>query len=185
MANYKDYITNAKPELEKAFRFLEGELAKIRTSRASPSLVEDIEVNAFGQKFPLKQLGAISTPSNSQIQIQPWDASYIEPIEKAIAQSGLGMSAVVDKTSIRLNLPLLTEEYRNSLAKMLGEKAEATKQTMRRDREDAWNKIQAACKAKEISEDDKFRGKDELQKVVDDYQEKIKALVEKKKNELV
>ena len=160
-------------------------MAKIRTSRASPALVEDIEVNAFGSKFPLKQLGAISTPSNSQIVIQPWDISYIEPIEKAISQTGLGMSAVVDKNLIRLNLPLLTEEYRNALSKTLGEKAEQTKQTMRRAREDAWNKIQDAQKAKQLTEDDKFRGKDELQKLVDDYQEKIKALVEKKKNELI
>ncbi len=185
MANYKDFINNAKPEIEKAFKFLEGELAKIRTSRASPALVEDIEVNAFNQKFPLKQLGAISTPSTNQIVIQPWDTSYIEPIEKAISQSGLGMSAVVDKNIIRLNLPLLTEEYRLALSKTLNEKAEQTKQTMRRCREDAWNKIQAAKIAKEISEDDKFRGKDELQKVVDDYQEKIKTLVEKKKKELI
>ena len=95
------------------------------------------------------------------------------------------MSAVVDKNLIRLNLPLLTEEYRNALSKTLGEKAEQTKQTMRRAREDAWNKIQDAQKAKQLTEDDKFRGKDELQKLVDDYQEKIKALVEKKKNELI
>ncbi|MCX6724366.1 MAG: ribosome recycling factor [Candidatus Staskawiczbacteria bacterium] len=182
---YKEFIDKVKPELEKSFKFLEGELAKIRTSRASPTLVEDIEVSAFGSKFPLKQLGAISTPATNQIVIQPWDASYIEPIEKAISQSGLGMSCVVDKNVIRLNLPLLTEEYRMSLGKIINEKAEQTKQVMRRQREDVWNKIQAAQKAKEISEDDKFRGKDELQKVVDDYQEKIKKLVEKKKNELV
>lgn len=184
MSSYKDFINSVKPEFDKAYKFLEGELAKIRTSRASPALVEDIEVNAFGQKFPLKQLGSISTPSNNQIAIQPWDASYIEPIEKAISQSGLGMSAVVDKNMIRLNLPLLTEEYRNTLSKTLNEKAEQSKQTMRRAREDAWNKIQAAQKDKQISEDDKFRGKDELQKVVDEYNEKIKQLVERKKSEL-
>jgi ribosome recycling factor len=184
MASYKEFIDKVKPEFEKSFKFLEAEIAKIRTSRASPALIEDIEVNAFGQKFPLKQLGAISTPSNNQIVIQPWDTSYIEPIEKAIASSGLGMSAVVDKTVIRLNLPLLTEEYRNSLAKIIGEKSEQTHQVMRRIREDAWNKIQTAQKAKEISEDEKFRGKDELQKVVEDYQGKIKTLV-KKKQELV
>lgn len=182
--SYKEFIDKAKPEFEKAFKFLEGELAKIHTSRASPALVEDIEVNAFGSKFALKQLGAISTPQTNQIVIQPWDTSYIEPIEKAIAQSGLGMSAVVDKNVIRLNLPMLTEEYRLALGKTLNEKAEQTKQVIRRQREDAWNKIQAAQKAKEISEDDKFRGKDELQKVVDEYQEKIKKLIDKKKNEL-
>lgn len=183
--SYKEFIDKAKPEFDKAFKFLEGEIAKIRTSRASPALVEDIEVNAFNQKFSLKQLGAISTPQVNQIVIQPWDTSYIEPIEKAISQSGLGMSAVVDKNVIRLNLPTLTEEYRNALAKTLNEKSEQSRQTIRRIREDAWNKIQAAQKAKEISEDDKFRGKDELQKVVDEYNEKIKNLVEKKKNELI
>ncbi len=183
--SYKEFIDKVKPEFEKSFKFLEGELAKIRTSRASPSLVEDIEVSAFGQKFTLKQLGSISTPSTNQITIQPWDTSYIEPIEKAIQQSGLGMSCSVDKNLIRLNLPMLTEEYRLSLGKILNEKAEQTKQVMRRQREDAWNKIQTAQKEKLISEDDKFRGKDELQKVVDDYQERMKTLVEKKKNELI
>lgn len=182
---YKEFIDKVKPEFEKAFKFLEGELAKIRTSRASPALVEDIEVNAFGSKFALKQLGSISAPQTNQLVIQPWDTSYLEPIEKAISQSGLGMSSAVDKNVIRLSLPLLTEEYRQQLTKTLNEKAEQTKQTIRRWRDDAWNKIQAAQKAKEISEDDKFRGKDELQKVVDEYHEKIKNLVEKKKGEII
>lgn len=185
MSTYKEFIDKVKPEFEKSFKFLEGEIAKIRTSRASPALVEDVEVDAFGSKFTIKQLGAISTPQTNQIVIQPWDASYIEPIEKAISRSGLGMSCAVDKNVIRLNLPMLTEEYRNALGKTLNEKAEQTKQVIRRQRDDAWNKIQAAQKEKLISEDDKFRGKDELQKLVDDYQEKIKSLVEKKKNELM
>lgn len=183
--SYKELIDKVKPEFDKSFKFLEGELAKIRTSRATPALVEDIDVTAFGQKFPLKQLGAISTPSTNQIVIQPWDVSYIEPIEKAIGNSGLGMSCVVDKNLIRLNLPMLTEEYRLSLSKVLNEKAEQAKQVIRRQREETWNKIQDAQKAKEITEDDKFRGKDELQKIVDDYQEKIKTLIEKKKTELM
>lgn len=183
--SYKEFIDKVKPEFEKTLKFLDQEIAKIRTSRASPALVEDIEVSAFGSKFPIKQLGAISTPQTNQIVIQPWDASYIEPIEKAIAQSGLGMSCAVDKNLIRLNLPMLTEEYRTSLGKILNEKGEEARQVVRRQREETWNKIQAAQKAKEMSEDDKFRGKDELQKVVDDYNEKIKNLVEKKKQELV
>lgn len=185
MPSYKEFIDKVKPELEKTFKFLEQEIAKIRTSRASPALVEDIDVNAFGSKFTLKQLGAISTPQTNQIVIQPWDASYIEPIEKAISQSGLGMSCVVDKNIIRLNLPMLTEEYRKTLEKILNEKAEQARQVVRRQRDDVWNKIQAAEKAKEISEDDKFRGKDELQKVVDDYNKKIKDLVDKKTKELI
>ncbi len=184
MNSHKEFIDKVKPEFEKAFKFLEGELAKIRTSRASPALVEDIEVNAFNQKFALKQLGAISTPQTNQIVIQPWDASYIEPIEKAIAQSGLGMSSAVDKNLIRLNLPLLTEEYRQQLVKTLNEKGEQSRQTIRHWREDAWNKIQDAFKEKKLSEDDKFRGKDELQKLIDEYNKKIKDLIEKKSKEV-
>jgi len=182
--SYKEFIDKVKPEFEKAFKFLEAEMAKIRTSRASPALVEDIEVSAFGSKFTIKQLGSISTPSANQIFIQPWDSSYIEPIQKAIEQSGLGMSAAGDSTGIRLSLPLLTEEYRHQLTRTLNEKAEQTKQTMRRAREDCWNKIQDAQKAKEITEDDKFRGKDELQKVVDEYNKKIKDLIDRKLQEI-
>lgn len=185
MATAKEFIDKGKQEFEKSYKFFEGELAKIRTSRASPALVEDIEVTAFNQKFPLKQLGSISTPSNNQIVIQPWDTSYIEPIQNAISQSGLGMSMAVDKNLIRLNLPLLTEEYRSVLSKTLGEKAEQAKQAIRRQREDCWNKIQIAQKDKLMSEDEKFRGKDDLQKVIDEYNEKIKNLVDKKKNEIV
>lgn len=182
---YKEFIDKIKPEFEKSLKYLEAELSKIRTSRASPALVEDIQVDCFGNKFALKQLAAISSPQTNQLVIQPWDASYIEPIEKAISQSGLGMSTAVDKNLIRLSLPLLTEEYRNSLVKILNEKAEETKQTMRRHREDAWNKIQAAQKEKKLTEDDKFKGKEELQKLIDDYAEKIKNLVEKKKGEVI
>ncbi|MEK7061827.1 MAG: ribosome recycling factor [Patescibacteria group bacterium] len=185
MSTYKESIDKIKPELDKSFKFLETEVAKLHTGRATPSLVEDITVDAFGSKFALKQLGAISSPQSNQIVIQPWDISYIEPIEKAISLSGLGMSAIVDKDIIRLNLPLLTEEYRQVLVKTLNEKAEQTRKTIRHWREDAWNEIQQSQKDKKISEDDKFRGKDELQKVIDDYTEKIKNLIERKKKELI
>jgi ribosome recycling factor len=183
--NHKEFIDKVKPEFEKAFVFLTGQMDKVRTSRANPSLVEDVEVNCFGSKFSLKQLAAISCPEPSQIVIQPWDTSYLEPIEKAITSSGLGMSSAVDKNLIRLSLPLLTQEYRQNLVKILNAKAEEGRQTLRHWREDAWNKIQKAEKEGEISEDDKFRGKDELQKLIDEYQKKIKELVEKKEKELL
>jgi len=182
--SYKEFIDKTKPEFEKAFKFLESEVAKIRTSRASPALVEDLEVDCFGSKFALKQLAAISSPQSNQLAIQPWDASYIEPIEKAISQSGLGMSSAVDKNLIRLSLPLLTEEYRKSLAKILNEKSEDAKQTMRRQRDEVWSKIQQAQREKKLTEDDKFKGKDELQKLIDEYAEKIKKLIEKKNQEI-
>jgi len=183
--SYKEFIDKVKPEFEKSFRFLTTELDKVRTSRATPSLVEDVQVSCFGSTFTLNQLASISAPEPNQIVIQPWDTSYIEPIEKAIASSGLGMSASVDKNVIRLSLPMLTEEYRKSLVKVLNAKAEEGRQTLRHWREDAWNKIQKAEKEGMLSEDDKFRGKEELQKLIDEYQKKIKELVERKEKELL
>jgi ribosome recycling factor len=105
-------------------------------------------------------------------------------MQKAIEQSGLGMSAAPDGNSIRLTLPLLTEEYRHQLTRTLNEKAEQAKQTMRRAREDSWNRIQDAQKAKELTEDDKFKGKDELQKLIDEYNKKIKDLIDRKMQEI-
>ncbi len=183
--SYKEFIDKVKPEFEKSFRFLVAEIDKIRTSRATPSLVEDIQVTAFGSNFTLNQLASISCPEPNQIVISPWDPSYIEPIQTAVEKSGLGMSSSVDKNLIRLSLPMLTEEYRKSLVKVLNVKAEEGRQTMRHWREDCWNKIQKAQKEGVLSEDDKFDGKDELQKLIDEYNKKIKELIERKEKDLM
>jgi ribosome recycling factor len=183
--SYKEIIEKIKPELEKAINFLERELVKIRTSRASSALVEDIEVECFGQKFPLKQLALISIPQSRQILIQPWDKSYIEGIVKALENSALGVSPVVDQNFIRLNLPPLSEEFRKMLLKTLSEKKEAAKKTIRHWRNEAWDEIQEKFKEGKIREDDKFKAKDELQDLVDEYNEKIEELVKKKEKEII
>ncbi len=182
---YKEIIEKIRPELEKVIRFLEGELAKIRTGRASPALVEDIQVDCFGQKLPLKQLAAISCPEPKQILIQPWDKSYIEGIEKALSQSSIGASPIVDKEAIRINLPALTEEFRKNLLRVIAEKQEEARKTIRRWREEAWKEIQEGFKEGKIREDDKFRAKDELQELIDEYNKKIEDLEEKKKREIM
>ena len=182
---YKEIIEKIKPELEKVIRFLEGELAKIRTGRASPTLVEDIPVDCFGQRLPLKQLAAISCPEPKQILIQPWDKSYIEGIEKALSQSSIGASPIVDKEAIRINLPALTEEFRKNLLRVIAEKQEEARKTIRRWREEAWKEIQEGFKEGKIREDDKFRAKDELQELIDEYNKKIEDLEEKKKREIM
>ncbi len=182
---YKEIIEKIKPEFEKVINFLEGELTKIRTGRASPSLVENTIVECFGQKFPLKQLAAISSQGPKQIVIQPWDKSYIEPIEKALSKSSLGTSPVVDKDLIRISLPPLSDEYRKSLLKIISEKQEEARKTIRRWREKAWDEIQEKSKEGEIREDDKFRAKDELQELVDEYNKKIEEMVERKKKEIM
>lgn len=181
---YQEIIEQIKPGLDKAINFLEREVQKIRTSRANPSLVEDLEVECFDQKFPLKQLASISVAGPRQLVIQPWDRSYLESIEKAISQSGSGISPVVDKELIRISLPQLSEEYRKDLLMILAAKQEEAKRTIRRWREEAWNKIQTEFREGEVREDDKFKGKDKLQELIDEYNEKVEEIGERKKKEI-
>lgn len=183
--NYKQIINKIKPELEKVIGFLEREMQKFRTSRVTPYLVEDIIVECFGQKFLLKQLAAISIPEPKQILIQPWDKSYIEGIVAALEKRDLGANPVVDKDTIRITLPPLTQEYRQQLARSLSQIKEQARQTVRRWRDKVWDEIQEEFKAGAIREDDKFRGKDELQKLIDEYNEKIEEIVERKKKEIM
>jgi len=185
VVNYKDIIDKIRPELDKAINFLERELAKIRTGRASPSLVEDVVCECFGQKFPLKQLAAISVPEPKQILIQPWDKSYVEGIIRALEKTGIGAAPVVQGETIRINLPSLSEEYRKDLLRLISEKEEQARQTIRRWREEAWDGIQESYKEGKVREDDKFRAKDELQDLVDEYNKKIEELGEKKKKEIM
>jgi len=183
--NYKDYINKIKPELDKVIAFLEKELAKIRTGRANPSLVEDIVVECFGQKFPLKQLAAISVPESKQILIQPWDTSYIEGIVRALEKTGTGANPIVDKNAIRINLPPMSEEYRKNLIRLVSEKQEDARKTIRRWRDEIWDEIQDKSREGKIREDDKFRVKNELQDLIEDYGEKIEEMGEKKKKEIL
>lgn len=183
--DFKEIIDKTKPELEKVIAFLENELAKIRTSQASPALVEDIVIECFGQNFPLKQLGTISCPGRRQIIIQPWDRSYLESIEKALSRAGLGISPVVDREIIRIDLPSLSEEYRKDLISLLSKKKEEAKKTIRRWREKAWKEIQDGSKEGKIREDDKFRAKDALQDLIDEYSEKIEEIGERKRKEIL
>lgn len=185
MDTHQEIINKIKPELDKVINFLERELTKIRTSRATPGLVEDIVVECFGQKFPLKQLAAISCPQPRQIIIQPWDKSYLESIEKALSQATLGIAPqIVDKDLIRISLPPLTEEYRKNLLRIVSEKEEESKKTIRRWREESWKEIQGGFRDGKIREDDKFRAKDELQELIDEYNKKIDDLGEKKHKEI-
>ena len=182
--SYQEMIDKIKPEMDKIIDFLDRELSKIRTGTASSSLIEDISVDCFGQKMPLKQLAAISVPEPRQIFIQPWDESYIPDIEKALERESIGASPVVDRKNIRLSMPPVSEEYRKSLAKVLADKKENARQTVRRWRDEAWKEIQEAFRKGDITEDDKFKGKDKLQELVDDYNEKIEDKVSKKEKEI-
>ena len=181
---YQEIINKIKPEMEKVINFLEKELANIRANRATPSLVEEIIVDCFGQKFPLKQLAAISVPEPKQILIQPWDKSYLEGIAQALQKRGSGFSSIIDKESIRINLPPLNEEYRKDLIRLVSEKEEQARKTLRKWREQAWKEVQEKTQQSKIREDDKFRAKDDLQELIDQYNEKIEKMGENKRKEI-
>jgi len=181
---YQEIIDKIKPEMEKVLNFLRKKLTEVRAGRASPALVENIIVDCFGQRLPLKQLAAISLVGSRQIFIQPWDKSYIEAIEKAISQSNLKVSSSADKEGIRINLPTLTEDAKEDLLKVVSVIKEAAKRTIRHWREEAWSEIQAGSKKGEISEDDKYRAKNKLQELIDEYNEKVDDAAERKINEV-
>jgi ribosome recycling factor len=183
--DYKKIIEKVKPEMEKAVKSFEEEIKTIRSSRASPELVENLQVECFGQKFLLRQLGQISIPEPRQILISPWDSSYIDPIVKVIEKSNLGASPVVDKNSIRINLPPVTEEFKKNLLRILSQKKEAAKKKIREARTDAWDEIQDAFLEGKISEDQKYKGKDELQDLVEEFNEKIEEIAERKEKEII
>jgi ribosome recycling factor len=185
MINYKDFIKKIEPEMEKAYNFFEEEIKKIRTARATPSLIENIPVEYLGSKLTIKQLAAITIANPRELLVQPWDRESAYSIEKALESSNLGLRVSIDKEAIKVSLPELTRENKENLIKLIHQKAEETRKRIRYLREEVWGEIQEKTREGEIREDDKFRAKDELQKLIDEYNKKIKELVEKKEKEIL
>ncbi|MBD3282577.1 MAG: ribosome recycling factor [Candidatus Portnoybacteria bacterium] len=181
---YKQIIEKIKPELEKAIEFLKSEFVKIKTSRANPAMVEDIKVDCYGQSMPIKQLANINVPQSRTIVIQPWDKSVLGDVEKAIRNSS-SLSPVVDGDIIRINIPVLSEEQRKEYVKIIADKAEEAKISIKLHREEAWKKIQEMEREGEITEDEKFKAKDELQKLVDEYNGRIEEMKKKKEEDVM
>ncbi len=181
---YKEYIKKVEPEMEKAIEYLQKELDKIRADRATPSLVEDIVVDAFDQRMPLKQLAAISCPEERQIVIEPWNKDYVRAIVNAIQKANSELNPMPQGKLIRVNLPPMTKEYRERLVKKISKIREDARISVKRAREEAWKEVQKAENEGDITEDDKFRAKDELQELVNKHNEKIDDLIEDKKKKI-
>lgn len=178
-------IENAKIDMEGGTDRLKSELSKLRTGRANASLVENISAEYYGVMTPIKQLASISIPEPRTIAISPWDKNAIKVIEAAIRASDMGLNPGNDGQVVRINIPALTEERRKDLVKVLNQKAEEARIGVRNSREDAWKEISEKEKEGELSEDDKFRAKERLQKVVDEYNGKIEEMRTKKEEEIM
>lgn len=181
---YQEIIDNLKPDLEKAAVDFKSEMMKLRSGRLSPALIEDIEADCFGSILPLKQLGAISLPSNRELLLQLWDKSYVEGVLAAIEETELGLSVRVDGEKVYLTSPPLTEESRQNVIRILNKKKEEVFQDIRRLRDKAWRSIQNGFQQGEIREDDKYKGKDKLDEEVRDHRDKIQELVKNKEIEI-
>ncbi len=174
-----------KKRLENIVEHLKHEVAGLRTGRASPALVEDLEVDYYGTKTPLKALASISSPEPRTITITPWDKAAFQPIEKALQNSSLGLNPVTDREAIRLSVPPLTEEWRKELVKMLGRHLEDARIQIRREREEMFKEVDRQEKDKKISEDEKFRQKNDAQKAVDENNKKIEGIGAAKEKEII
>ncbi|MBB3898100.1 ribosome recycling factor [Roseococcus suduntuyensis] len=170
--------------MDGAMETLKKEFTGLRTGRASPSLLEPIRIEAYGSNQPLSQLGTVSVGGPSMLSVQVWDRSVVKAVEIGIRDSGLGLNPQSEGQTIRVNLPPLTEQRRNELAKTAAKYAEGAKVAVRGVRRDGMEQIQGWKKKSEIGEDDAKRWSDEVQKLTDDYVKKIEQVTAEKEKDI-
>jgi ribosome recycling factor len=181
----KEVLHGTEEKMKKTVEAVNREFSEVRTGRAHPGLVEGMHIDYYGTPTLVKQLAAISVPDAHLIVIQPWDPTVIVEIEKAIQKSNLGINPSNDGKVIRLSVPQLSKERRQELAKMVHKMTEDGRVSLRTIRRDAKEALEKLEKDKVITEDDKFRGIDELQKLVDKYIAKIDELLKNKEKEIL
>jgi ribosome recycling factor len=181
----KDAYKEADARMKTALQTLEGDLAGIRTGRASPALVERLHVEYYGSPTPLIQLASISVPESRSLVIRPFDATSLKAIERAILASDLGLTPNNDGKVIRLNLPPLTEERRRDLVKLVHHRAEDCRVVMRNIRRDMIKDLREFEEEKLISRDELGQGEEELQKITDRFIEEINSAGQHKEKEIM
>ena len=178
-------FSNFKIELKKVADFLGKEYNQLNIGRASPMVLDGVSVESYGSRVPLKNVASISIEDPKTLRIAPWDKNQIKDIEKAVVGSNLGLSVAVDDMGIRVIFPQLTTETRQKLVKVLKEKLEEQRITVRREREVVLEDIEAQEKEAKMTEDEKFRAKEELQKIINEVNGNLEATFEKKEKEVM
>ncbi len=177
-------FSNFKTELKKVGDFLSKEYNQLNIGRASPRVLDGVNVLSYGSHVPLNNIANISIEDPKTLRIAPWDKNQIKDIEKVIIASNLGLSVATDDLGIRVIFPQLTTETRQNLVKVLKEKLEEQRITVRRERERIWEDIQVKQKEGKLTEDEKFKAKEELQKIIDEANRNLEASFEKKQKEV-
>ena len=173
-----------KEKMKHTLEWLTKEFSSIRTGRATPTILDVVQVESYGAKMGVQQLASVSVEDARSLRISPYDPTQIKNIEKAIVQSNLGLSVAVDDKGIRVVFPELTAERRQGYLKVAKERLEEARKKIRGIRDDVWKDIQEQERAKKIREDEKFRLKDEMQKVVDEVSKSFDGLFERKEKEI-
>lgn len=179
--NIQDY----KKDFAQVIEFLKQDINTLRTGRASSAMVEQVFVEAYDMRQPLKAVASITVSDAKTLILEPWDKSLLGAVEKGVRDSGLGINPVNDGKIIRLALPELTSERRQELVKILHQKLEQARVSIRKVREEVREKIGTEEKNKSISEDEKFRMQEDLEKMVKEFNDNIKILGEQKQQEII
>ena len=180
-----DIKKDAQDRMEKSLEALKGHIAKIRTGRAQPSLLDAIQVDYYGSATPLRQLANVVAEDARTLAVTVFDRSLIQAVEKAILTSDLGLNPSSAGTTIRVPLPPLTEERRRDLIKIVKSEGEQGKVAIRNVRRDANDKIKALLKDKEISENDHHKAETEIQQITDKFIKKVDEVLAEKEKELL
>ncbi len=180
-----DILRDAEQRMKKSLELLRNELSGIRAGRASPSLIEHLEVNYYGTPMPLNQLASITAPEPRMLVVQVWDSSAVSAVEKALRQSELGLNPSVDCQTLRILLPPLTEERRKQLVKLVHQHVEEAKVAIRNIRRDALADIKKLLKEKQISEDDERRAEQRLQDLTNRYIAEADKLGKQKEHDIL
>ena len=178
-------LKQAEEKMVKAIEVTREEFVGVRTGRASPALVQRLQVDYYGASTPLQQLAGISVPDPRSLLISPYDRSAISAIEKAILASDIGITPNNDGAAIRLNFPALTEERRKELIKLVRDRSEHGRVSIRNVRRHAKEEIERDRKSGEVSEDDMHRAEKELQKLTDKFISEIDDMLQRKESELM
>ncbi|MFO8192296.1 MAG: ribosome recycling factor [Bacillota bacterium] len=181
----EEIYMDADDRMDKAISAFKRELSTLRAGRATPSLLDKIEVDYYGTQTPLNQIAGVTVPESRLLVIQPWDKQAMPEIEKAILKSDLGLTPSNDGNVIRLAIPQLTEERRKELVKFVRKKAEESKVIIRNIRRDANDGIKQLEKSGDISEDDRRRAQDDIQELTDTKIEEIDKILAQKENEMM
>jgi ribosome recycling factor len=178
-------LKDLESKMTTAIESVSREFASVRTGRASTALLDTVRVDYYGTLTPVNQVASISVPDARTLLIQPWEATQLQAIEKAIIKSDLGLNPANDGKVIRLTMPTLTEERRKQLAKTVHKIAEEGRIAIRNVRREANDKLKAMAKDKKVSEDDERRGHDQIQKTTDRFVAKVDELLKKKEQEIL